>query len=394
MNAHHAFSRAALAFCVLLATSAPQAHAATETLAVSAPILDTATAPDGELRWQHLPLAHPESAHPGQARPGQTRPERARPDNAHPGEPQPGQEAPEQVDISAFSVVEVRGTAAPDARSNAGGRHRQGGGIVIDDKGLVLTIAYLVTETEKIEIITNEGSRIPASLVGYDSASGLGLIRAALPLPVTPIGFADSAQAAVSDPVLVVGFDGVAPAYIVSRREFAGTWEYLLDEALFTAPATTGWSGAALIDRHGKLLGVGSLLVQDVLDASLPMAGNMFVPIDLLKPILGSLVARGKADAPPRPWLGVNVQDLQGRLLVTKVSEGGPAASSGVAQGDIILGLDGKPLKGLADFYRRLWSSGHAGTEVQLEVLQGNQIEKLKVRTIERAQYLRPPSTY
>src|SRR5690606_26760560 len=158
--------------------------------------------------------------------------------------------------------------------------------------------------------------------------------------------------------------------------------------------ATTGWSGAALIDRHGKLLGVGSLLLQDVLDASLPMAGNMFVPIDLLKPILNSLVSRGKADAPPRPWLGVNVQDLQGRLLVTKVSEGGPAASSGVAEGDIIIGLEGKPLKDLADFYRRLWNSGNAGTEVQLDVLQGNQIEKLKVRTIERAQYLRPPSTY
>ena len=307
---------------------------------------------------------------------------------------QPGQGQAAQVDIAAFSVVEVRGTAAANARSNAAGRHRQGGGIVIDDQGLVLTIAYLVTETEKIEIVTSNGTRIPASLVGYDSASGLGLIRAALPLPVPPISFAESAQATVSDPVLIVGFDGAAPAYIVSRREFAGQWEYLLDEALFTAPATTGWSGAALIDRHGKLLGVGSLLVQDVLDASLPMAGNMFVPIDLLKPILNSLIARGKADAPPRPWLGVNVQDLQGRLLVTKVSEGGPAASSGVAEGDIIIGLEGQPLKGLADFYRRLWSSGNAGTEVQLEVLQGNQIEKLKVKTIERAQYLRPPSTY
>src|SRR5690606_25588150 len=137
---------------------------------------------------------------------------------------------------------------------------------------------------------------------------------------------------------------------IVARREFAGTWEYLLDEALFTAPATTGWSGAALIDRHGKLLGVGSLLVRDVMDASLPLAGNMFVPIDLLKPILASLITRGKADAPPRPWLGVHLQDLQGRLLVTDVSEGGPAALSGVAEGDIILGLGGKPLKDLADF--------------------------------------------
>lgn len=377
MNVLYASIGSAFALCALIASGVPPAHA--DAVTGVRPLFSAAASPDGAHRTEP----------PRQTRPGQGRPEQARP-----GEPGPGQEQPGQVDIAAFSVVEVRGTAAPGARSNAAGRNRQGGGIVIDDKGLVLTIAYLVTETEKIEIVTTDGSRIPASLVGYDSASGLGLIRAALPLPVAPIGFAESAQAAVSDPVLVVGFDGVAPAYIVSRREFAGNWEYLLDEALFTAPATTGWSGAALIDRHGKLLGVGSLLVQDVLDASLPMAGNMFVPIDLLKPILGSLIARGKADAPPRPWLGVNVQDLQGRLLVTKVSEGGPAASSGVAEGDIILGLDGKPLKGLADFYRRLWNSGHAGTEVQLDVLQGLQIERLTVKTIERTQYLRPPSAY
>lgn len=374
MNVHYALFGSAFALCAVIASGALPAHATTDLPEQPSLVFTAAGANDRTPGWNGPELGRPEQARPGQAR--------------------PGQEQPGPVDIAAFSVVEVRGTAAPNARSNAGGRHRQGGGIVIDHQGLVLTIAYLVTETEKIEIVTDGDRRIPASLVGYDSASGLGLIRAALPLPVAPIGFADSGQAAVSDPVLIVGFDGVAPAYIVSRREFAGNWEYLLDDALFTAPATTGWSGAALIDRHGKLLGVGSLLVQDVLDASLPMAGNMFVPIDLLKPILGSLVARGKADAPPRPWLGVHVQDLQGRLLVTNVSEGGPAASSGVAEGDIILGLDGKPLKGLADFYRRLWSSGQAGTEVQLEVLQGNQIEKLKVKTIERAQYLRPPSAY
>jgi len=300
-----------------------------------------------------------------------------------------------QVSIADFSVVEVRGTALSNARTSENlGRNRQGGGIVIDDKGLVLTIGYLVVETEKIEIVGVDGGRVPATLVAYDSATGVGLIRAAVPLPVKPIAFAESDGASVSDPVLVVGFDGVAPAYIVSRREFAGTWEYLLDEALFTAPATTGWSGAALINREGKLLGVGSLLVPDALGEDRPLAGNMFVPVDAVKPILNDMVANGKPSGPPRPWLGVNVQDLHGRLLVTRVSREGPAERSGIAEGDIILGLDGQALKDSADFYRRLWDSGAAGVEVQLDVLKGNAIATIPIRTMERAQYLRPPPMY
>lgn len=311
-----------------------------------------------------------------------------------PQTPQTPPQSQQQVRIGDFSVVELRSRALPDARLSELGATRQGVGVVIDDEGLILTIGYLVIETEHIEIIGGEGEKIPATLLAYDSRTGLGLVRAAAPLRIAPIEFAESAKASVPEPVLIVGFDGVAPAYVVSRRQFAGSWEYLMENALFTAPATTGWSGAALINKDGKLLGIGSLLVPDALgqDSSLP--GNMFVPIDALKPILSDLAARGKTADPPRPWLGVNVRDIEGKLLVMRTAAGGPAEKSGIAPGDIIVGLAGQPLRGSADFYQRLWQSGQAGVEVQLNVLQGMDVRTITVETADREQYLRQPRTY
>lgn len=300
----------------------------------------------------------------------------------------------QQVRIGDFSVVELRSQALPDARLAELGANRQGGGIVIDDQGLVLTIGYLVVETEKIEVIGSDGEKMPATLLAYDNRTGLGLVRTAVPLRVAPIQFAESAKANVPEPVLIVGFDGVAPAYVVSRRQFAGTWEYLMDDALFTAPATTGWSGAALINKEGKLLGIGSLLVPDALGPDQPLPGNMFVPIDELKPILADLLARGRTSEPPRPWLGVNVRDIEGKLLVTRTSPEGPADKSGITEGDIIVGLAGQPLRNSADFYQRLWQSGKAGVEVELNVLKGMDVRRIAVRTADRAQYLRQPRTY
>ncbi len=296
----------------------------------------------------------------------------------------------QQLTIADFSVVEIRSTATPNARTSPIlGQRRQGGGIVIDESGLVLTAAYLVTETESIEIIGTNKQRIPATLVGYDPATGVGLIRSVIPLPVRPIPFGESADVDINDPVIIVGYDGVAPAYIVARREYAGSWEYLLDEALFTAPATTGWSGAALINRDGKLLGMGMLLVPNALRNTVP--GNMFVPIDSIKPVIEELTTHGKPQGDPRPWLGITVQDLSGRLLITHVAADGPAERAGITAGDIIVGLQGKPLEDAADFYRRLWESGTAGVEVELDVVQGNALQTVSITTMESTNYLRQP---
>ena len=225
----------------------------------------------------------------------------------------------EPLTVDAFSVVKVRVKAVSDARSrNTLGGDREGTGIVIDSSGLILTIGYLVQEADSVEVSAADGRGVPASVIAYDFSTGFGLLRAAKPPTVKPIAFGDSATVPEREPVLIVGFDGVAPAFVVSRRPFAGYWEYLLDEAIYTAPATVNWQGAALINKEGKLLGVGSLVVGDAIGKG-QVPGNLFVPIDLLKPILGDLISQGRTSSKPRPWIGVNTQDLQGKLIVTRV---------------------------------------------------------------------------
>lgn len=313
-----------------------------------------------------------------------------------PNAPQDAQpRATQRRTVDALSVVHVHAAAAEDARSGQTlGRHREGTGVVIDSSGLVLTIGYLITEAEKVELSTADGKKFPASVVGYDSATGLGLLKAMVPLPIKPIDMGVSAEAKERDMVLIVGFDGVAPAYVVSKRRFVGYWEYLLDEAIYTAPATVNWQGAALVSREGKLLGIGSLAVADAVGSSRGVPGNMFVPIDVLKPVIGDIVANGRPTAKPRPWLGVSSQEVGTNLLVLRVSPEGPADSAGIKAGDIIVGIGGEGLKGQADFYTRLWSAGNAGVEVQLEVLRGNRVDKMKVRSIARDDYFRAKAVY
>jgi serine protease Do len=301
----------------------------------------------------------------------------------------------EPLTVDAFSVVKVRVKAVSDARSRTTlGGEREGTGIVIDSSGLILTIGYLVQEAESVEVAATDGRAVPASVIAYDFTTGFGLLRAVKAPAIKPIAFGDSATIPEREPVLIVGFDGVAPAFVVSRRPFAGYWEYLLDEAIYTAPATVNWQGAALINKEGKLLGVGSLVVGDALGGRGQVPGNLFVPIDLLKPILGDLIAQGRSSSKPRPWLGVSTQDLQGKLIVTRVSPGSPAEQAGLVNGDIIVGIRGEQVQGHTDFYRKLWATGDAGADVVLDVLKGTEVKKLEVHSMDREKYLRPKPTY
>jgi S1-C subfamily serine protease len=293
-----------------------------------------------------------------------------------------------------LSVVKLRSQTVPDARSNRTlGPVREGTGVVIDADGLVLTIGYLILEAETVELSTANGTSFPATVVGYDAATGFGLVRSLRPLPIKPVEFGRSSNVAVRDPVLIVGFDGVAPAYVVSRRPFAGYWEYLLDEAIYTAPATVNWSGAALLGRDGKLLGIGSLSVNDAAGPDSQVPGNLFVPIDLLNPLLHDLVTRGKSSAPPRPWIGVQTQEVYGNVIVTRVSPESPAEAA-MRPGDVIVAVGGQIIKGQADFYVRLWSRGQAGVEIPLDVLREGQIQKVRVKSIDRETYYRARRTY
>lgn len=302
--------------------------------------------------------------------------------------------AERELTVDQFSVVKLTVKAVPDARSARSlGPQREGTGVVIDSSGLVLTIGYLVTEADTVELATADGRKFAANVIGYDNVTGLGLVKSLQPLPIKPVDLGESSESNLRDLVLIVGYDGVAPAYIVSKRPFVGYWEYLLDEAIYTAPATVNWQGAALLSREGKLLGIGSLAVGDAIGKG-AIPGNMFVPIDTLKPVLGDFIANGRATSKPRPWLGITSQEVQGKVIITRVTDDGPAADAGLQAGDIIVGLGGQSLRGQADFYLRLWKSGDAGVEVTLDVLKGSRIEPVKVKSIAREGHFRSKPVY
>jgi serine protease Do len=309
--------------------------------------------------------------------------------------------SPAPPDAAAFfrSILKVRTRAVPNARSSATlGQEREGSGVIIGDDGLVVTVGYLIVEADEVSLVDGQGRVFPARVVAYDHATGLGLLRAIVPISSPPLPLGESAKLATRDPVMIVnhaGVDDVTLAFVVSTRPFTGNWEYLLEQAIFTSPPTTNWSGAALVNRNLELVGIGSLIVREASstgDSTLP--GNMFVPIDVLKPILADLVRTGRRAGPARPWLGVSADEIQGRLMVSRVSPEGPGDEAGIKVGDIILGVGGDGVRTQAEFYRKVWGRGAAGTDIPLRVLQGVDVRELQVHSMDRVEYFRPKTTY
>jgi len=303
----------------------------------------------------------------------------------------------EDADQTLSAIVRVKSKIMQDARSAATlGMQREGSGVLVRD-GYVATIGYLLIEADSVEVTGADGKSVPASVSGYDHASGFGLLRLLAPLAGKPLPLGDASEAVEREPAMVASYggrDGVNLTYIVSRRPFSGSWEYQLDSAIFTYPPVMNWSGAALISAKGELLGIGSLIVNDATGSGTRSPGNMFVPVDLLKPILEDLIAGGRRSGPARPWLGINAEELHGRLFVARVSPEGPAARAGIQAGDIVVGVGGERVASLAEFYRRVWARGAAGIEVPLNVLRGVQVEQVTVRSIDRLEYFRKRPTY
>ena len=298
---------------------------------------------------------------------------------------------------AAAAVVALKVKALPNARSAATlGAERAGSGVTFGAQGLVLTIGYLILEAEDVQITTSKGRTVPATVAAYDHATGFGLLRPLGPLDVKPIALGNSASVDTLDRVLVVAAgtdENLSVATVVSRRQFAGYWEYLIDGAIFTSPPRADFGGAALINREGELVGIGSLFVMDAMSPGERLPGNMFVPVDLLKPVLEEMIATGRQKGGVRPWIGVNSLEEDGRLKVLRVSVDSPAERAGIVPGDIILGLAGEKVEKLPDFYRRLWSLGPPGTEVTLKVLKGTEVRDVKVRSIDRFENLRKKPT-
>ena len=309
------------------------------------------------------------------------------------------------LSVASAAVVGIQVKAAEGARSaRTLGRQRVGSGVVIDADGLVLTIGYLMLEADQIEIITQDRKAVPAVAVAYDIATGFGLVKPLLPLRgVKPVPLGSLKGVRNGEPLMAAtgantrGEDSdVSMTQLVSQRAFSGNWEYHLDNAIFTSPPVSAGSGnhsgAPLFNQQGELLGIGSLLVGDALGENRRVPGNMFVPVDLLQPILAELRKSGTSAQSRRPWLGLTSTDQGGRVQILRVNEESPAQMAGLRAGDVVLAVDDVMVNSLALFYKQLWARSAPDALVRLTVLQGAEIKVLQVTPEDRLLTLKRPS--
>lgn len=299
------------------------------------------------------------------------------------------------LDAALRAVVSVRALIPSDAyTAETLGTERAGNGVIIRRDGLVLTIGYLVTEAQTVWVTLAGGRVVQGHVVAFDQESGFGLVQLLARLDVDPLPIGSSTSARVGDDVVVAGGGGIAhaeAARIIAKQEFAGYWEYVLDEAIFTAPAHSNWGGTALINAAGELIGVGSLQIQRSASGRNLEDANMIVPIDLLKPILDDLVTIGRPNRPARPWLGLYASELEGGVAVLGVAAKGPANDARLQVGDVILDVAGGKVSSLADLFRRVWSLGPAGVEVPLTISREGRVRSLNVHSGDRRDFLKGP---
>ncbi len=296
------------------------------------------------------------------------------------------------------AVVGLRAQIPPDAfTAPILGTERTGNGVLIREDGLVLTIGYLITEAETVWLTTADGGGVPAHVVGIDQATGFGLVQALgrIRLPALEIG--DSASLGPGMPVLFAASGGrhhALEAHVVGRDPFAGYWEYLLERPLFTAPAHPFWGGAALVDGAGKLVGIGSLVVQRAEGEGRQADMNMVVPIELLPPILEPMMATGRSPTPPRPWLGIYCGEMQGVVIIRNIAPGGPAEKADLRPGDHIVAVGDTEIGDLAGLWRAVWASGDAGVPVKLSIARGRQVTDIIFASADRAAFLKRPKLH
>ncbi len=311
-----------------------------------------------------------------------------------------------QTTINALSranaaVVGVRVSVADGARSaETLGRNRSGSGVLIGADGLVLTIGYLMLEAQTIQIVTSENQTLPAQAVAYDLATGFGLIRPLLPFrSVAPVTLGSVNDVARGEPLMAAtgaqaGGDeaDVSTTQMVSKRPFSGYWEYHIESAVFTSPPIDHHSGAPLFNQRGELIGIGSLFVNDAAGGSRKLPGNMFVPVDLLKPILRELTQTGSTSISRRPWIGLTSAEQGGRVQVVSVNKDGPAQAAGLEPGDFVLAVDGVTVANLESFYKKLWARAQPDSEISLTVLQGADVKTIKIRAVDRMTTMSKPA--
>jgi len=302
------------------------------------------------------------------------------------------------LDRALSAVVGVRTTIPADAfTAETLGTERAGHGVIIRNDGLVLTIGYLVTEAETVWLTLAGGRVVPGHVLGYDQETGFGLVQALARIEVPALTLGVSSKTRVGDHVVVAGAGGrqnAVAARIIAKQEFAGYWEYLLDEAIFTAPSHPHWGGTGLIGSAGELLGIGSLQVQQGGGEGSKQPAtdiNMIVPIDLLKPVLDDLTTIGRPSKSPRPWLGIFAAEVGDRIVIAGMSRKGPASKSSLRVGDIVMSVAGQDVRGLPTFFRNVWALGTAGAPVPLTINRNGRTMDVTVQSGDRRKFLRGP---
>jgi len=302
------------------------------------------------------------------------------------------------LEAALSAVVGVRAIVPSDAfTADTLGTERAGNGVLIRADGLVLTIGYLVTEAETIWLTLIDGRAVPGTVLAYDQSTGFGLVQALarLDLPALPLG--SSSSVSVGERVVVGGAGGrqkSVAARIVAKQEFAGYWEYVVDEAIFTSPSHPNWGGTALIGPNGDLLGIGSLQLQAGRELGPPGDINMIVPIDLLPPIFDDLLTLGRPNKPPRPWLGLYTTAIENRIVVVGLAKDGPAQKADLRTGDVLLSVAGGEVRDLAAFYRRIWSLGAAGVEIPMSIYRDGKTIETRLKTGDRNRFLKAPKLH
>jgi len=298
------------------------------------------------------------------------------------------------LDRALKSIVTVQSSIPEDAfTAQTLGEQRSGSGVVIRESGLVLTIGYLIMEAEGVWLADAEGRVTPGHALAVDGETGFGLVQALGPLNCPALELGRSSETKLGDQVTVAAGAGTKPvrAMVVGKQEFAGYWEYFLDEAIFTSPAHPFWGGAGAIDRNGRLVGIGSLHVEQLSARTGPRDINMIVPIDLLPPVLDDLLAYGRVNKPARPWLGIFSAENGDEIIVASVAENGPAAAAGIRRGDVLASVGGSEIEGLGDFYHKVWSRGPAGVEIPIEIVRDGRAIGLRIRSADRSSFMKRP---
>jgi S1-C subfamily serine protease len=272
------------------------------------------------------------------------------------------------------------------------GVERAGNGVLIDD-GVVLTIGYLITEAETVWLHLSDGRVVQGHPLGFDQETGFGLVQALGKIDFPSLEVGSSKAVEVGERVVVGGAGGRTRSLagrIAAKQEFAGYWEYVLDEAIFTFPAHPNWGGTALISSAGKLIGIGSLQLERAREGKNEYL-NMIVPIDLLSPVLEDIRKFGRVNRPVRPWLGLYSTEIEDKIVVVGIAPKGPAARAEIKTGDVVVAVNGDRVSTLASFYRKVWALGNAGAEVPLTLYREGVTFDVRVNSSDRAKFLKGP---